>query len=298
MGEFSKMVGDEGEHIVENFLHLFGWKNLITNNKLDCHTQSHGTKTHGADALSIYESPLEFNTLENIVVSSKFSASPYQSIPSTFKAHFKDIAQAVECYSKSKFKNDLCSNFSVGIKKNYTGVLFYINNDTSPDNQTIYEKIKSIRLDASLKYKTIHVVDNKTASFLYSSIGYVKNKFGNDNVNFFYQTTSMNVNQRGRKHYSSLMPVEYITSPVIPMLIKRNGENIFCLITSEPITDESVELLTGLARDINSDLPNEILLLFPRYNRIEHKDIVDRSRISKGLDITFEIGSYNETYAG
>lgn len=66
-------------------------------------------ETHGIDALFAYHSPLESKTIENVIVSSKYSSNPYSSVPSTFKAHFEDIALAIECYNKSTLKKRLMS---------------------------------------------------------------------------------------------------------------------------------------------------------------------------------------------
>ena len=44
MGEFSKMVGDVGEDIVNKILKLAGWNNLITNKYIDCNKAEHEKK--------------------------------------------------------------------------------------------------------------------------------------------------------------------------------------------------------------------------------------------------------------
>ncbi|EFF9774825.1 hypothetical protein GFL79_20265, partial [Escherichia coli] len=112
MGEFSKLVGDVGENIVTHFLDLFGWENHVTNKYVKCHTQKHQKETHGIDALFAYHSPLESKTIENVIVSSKYSSNPYSSVPSTFKAHFEDIALAIECYNKSTLKKEINERLS------------------------------------------------------------------------------------------------------------------------------------------------------------------------------------------
>ena len=64
MGEWSKKVGEKGEEIVGEFLHLIGWGNAQNNITLDCiKGKNHGTsespkKTHGIDYLFSYKSQL------------------------------------------------------------------------------------------------------------------------------------------------------------------------------------------------------------------------------------------------
>lgn len=41
MGEFSKYVGEVGEDIVNDFLTLFGWRNMCNNKKVDCCVSTH-----------------------------------------------------------------------------------------------------------------------------------------------------------------------------------------------------------------------------------------------------------------
>ncbi|EID1046559.1 hypothetical protein LA531_002765, partial [Salmonella enterica] len=160
MGEFSKLVGDVGENIVTNFLDLFGWENHVTNKYVKCHTQKHQKETHGIDALFAYHSPLESKTIENVIVSSKYSSNPYSSVPSTFKAHFEDIALAIECYNKSTLKKEINERLSTNgsCRKVETGVLFYINNDETPEKQSIINQIKNTQSNSELKYRTIHVI--------------------------------------------------------------------------------------------------------------------------------------------
>ncbi|HDH7484977.1 TPA: hypothetical protein PJG33_004226, partial [Escherichia coli] len=117
MGEFSKYVGEVGEEIVNDFLKLFGWKNLCSNKQLDCCVGEHAKKTHGIDALYVYNSMLQKQSLVSVVVSAKYSSVPYDKVKTTFRSHFKDLAHTIECYSKSQFKRTITRQFPGSSRK-------------------------------------------------------------------------------------------------------------------------------------------------------------------------------------
>ncbi|MDM2875355.1 hypothetical protein [Citrobacter sp. Cpo040] len=305
MGEFSKLVGDYGEDIVSHFLNIFGWENHATNKYVDCRTRKHGKNTHGIDALFVYDSPLESKTIENVIVSSKYSSNPYAKVNSTFKAHFEDIATAIECYAKSQLKKDVNQQIISagrynGYNKNDTGVLFYINNDTNPEKQDVISLIKSSQISNDIKYRTIHVVDNKKAAFLFESIHYIKNKFGEDKVNFFYPPTSLNLTINTKRYFGKVFPVEYVSSPIIPFVITRGSQEqpIICMVSSEPFSADSLEHLISCTRNLVSDISKNLLFVFNSYNKLNAKEDLDRIKMSLDRDINIEIDSYNADFRG
>lgn len=301
MGEFSKRVGEVGEDIVVDILKLMGWEYVGRNIELPCCTNLHDKKTHGIDGLYLYESPLESNSVENVIISSKYSSNPYESVLSNFKKHFKDLANTIECYSKSLLKTEYNKTYKRSMRKNDTGVLFYFNNDDDPDNQEIISQISNSRIDKEIKFKIIHVIDNKRASFLFDALGYMQiNHPGK--VEFYYPSTSLNISSSDKKYRSSIMPVEFITAPIIPIVIdeKDNGLSL-CLLTNDIISDESLKLLIDCAREISQDLTKNIMLIFPRYNILSHKEMIERAKLSLSIDekqLNIEVKSFNSRYSG
>ncbi|MFR9703356.1 hypothetical protein ACL00O_12770 [Aeromonas sanarellii] len=302
MGEFSKRVGDVGEDIVVDILGLMGWKNVGRNIQLPCCTISHEKRTHGIDALYLYESPLESNTVENVIISSKYSSNPYDAVVSTFKKHFKDIANTIECYSKSSLKAEYNKTYKRSMRKNDTGVLFYFNNDDDPNNQEVISQISNSRIDKELKYKTIHVIDNKRASFLFDALTHMRNNYP-ERVEFYYPSTSLNISSPDKKYRSSIMPVEFITAPIIPIVISEpdNKQLSLCLLTNDGISDESLKLLIDCAREMSHDLTRNIILIFPHYNILNHKEMIERAKLSLSADekqLNIEVKSFNTSYSG
>lgn len=301
MGEFSKYVGEVGEGIVNDFLTLFRWRNM-NNKELPCCTPTHEKKTHGIDSLFIYESPLQKQSLVSVVVSTKYSSNPYEDVSTTFRSHFKDIAHTVECYGKSRLKRDLTKAFKGSSRKDDVGVLFYINNDNSGTKDNIKPNdgkkkgIAAHRISADLKFKTIHVIDNARADFLYASLNFIKSKYSA--YEFFCLTTSLNVASDNQINHSSVMPVEYITSPIIPLSVSTNSGKKFVLLCDFAFTQESLTLVYQLARNLCADFANHYEIYFQAYNALEHDPIVDEVKMSSdtGAEVELFVGSYNKNF--
>ena len=110
MGETSKKRGEFGEEIVESLLHLIGWKSLLIGRDFPCvnpmehRISTKNRSTHGIDFIYEYESLLFRNTQEFVLISSKCN-DKYPSNPTRkFKAYLADIAQTLECFTKSNIK--------------------------------------------------------------------------------------------------------------------------------------------------------------------------------------------------
>ncbi|MGQ4606884.1 GapS4a family protein [Raoultella ornithinolytica] len=301
MGEFSKYVGEVGEEIVNDFLKLFGWKNLCNNKQLDCCVGEHAKKTHGIDALYVYNSMLQKQSLVSVVVSAKYSSVPYDKVKTTFRSHFKDLAHTIECYSKSQFKRTITRQFPGSSRKEDIGVLFYLNNDESDSNDNIKSQIINHRIDSTLKFSAIHLIDNARAKFLYNSINFIKKKHGE--ISFFCLNTTLNVSSSTR--HSKIMPVEYITSPIIPISVPDDNGRKFILICDFNYSKESLILVYKLARKLCSDFANHYEIYFNKYNKLTDSPSVDEVKMAQSFedgsedvvgDITLIVDSYNNTF--
>jgi hypothetical protein len=138
MGEWAKKIGDRGEEIVENFLKMIGWTNPQKNIDIpSIYPEKHKKKesdsprrTHGIDLYFHYRNPLIDRTLDNIIISSKFSTTKYPSSPlNKFKDYFIDLAWAIESFKKSEIRNQVINNYQSINEIFDIGVLFWINNN-------------------------------------------------------------------------------------------------------------------------------------------------------------------------
>ncbi|MFT4776601.1 MAG: hypothetical protein ACI9B7_000972 [Oleispira sp.] len=289
MGELSKKIGEKGEKLVSEFLTTIGWANFQDGESLSCHSAvSHQLKkdskrtTHGIDIFHSFKSQLQDFTLDNIVVSVKYTSNPYPINPtSKFKEHFKDLAHTIECYMKSDLRSQNNEDYEgMAISTaNDTGVLFWLTNDRESD-QDVVSKIKNINLDKSLGFSTIHIVDNARAAFIYNAIKYVRNSFSNHEIYFHYTFSSSNYRDPTTSRYGKVFPVEYLTSDIIPFRVVDNvtGKTSFCLASREEFTEESINRLLYLASDVSQDFTGDFIFLYPDYDVINHEASVKRAR--------------------
>ncbi|HGC4283533.1 TPA: hypothetical protein ACIYLY_002015, partial [Escherichia coli] len=231
----------------------------------------------------------------------KYSSVPYDKVKTTFRSHFKDLAHTIECYSKSQFKRTITRQFPGSSRKEDIGVLFYLNNDESDSNDNIKGEIINHRIDSTLKFNAIHLVDNARAKFLYNSISFIKKKHGE--ISFFCLNTTLNVSSSTR--HSKIMPVEYITSPIIPISVPDDNGRKFILLCDFNYSKESLGLVYKLARKLCSDFANHYEIYFNKYNKLTDSPSVDEVKMAQNFedgsedvvgDITLIVDSYNSTF--
>jgi hypothetical protein len=299
-GEDAKRSGDFGEKIVKNLIELFGWSNTLNNIGVKCiHNDKHKLSDtekrvkHGIDFIFQYKCPLKNYVQQNVIISSKHRDT-YPTTPKGKKSKFKefliDIAYAMECYPCSEYYNYKTQGTS---KKETTGVVFWIDSSEEQKGNGIVDDIGDFRLNEDIQYKTVSLVDNPRANFLYDSIKFTHNTYGKENVEFFYFDTGYNNFGLDRTYSGKIMPVEYTNSNIIPLKIKdsTNGDILFIAI-NDIFNEDYLTRLIGLAQDLTKDWSPKIIIAFPDFNLYHHeKNVVvakrqfdDESFISK-IDI-------------
>jgi len=290
MGERSKTIGEIGENIVSNFFKLIGWANSLENQTLKCmKPQKHArpeSKTglrreHGIDFLHSYKSPLESNTVESLIISVKHTEDPYESNPKrTFKNHMTDLSYSLECYSRSELKAEQLKMFQGANRQKDTGVLFWLSsNDETYDD--LVAKLSNSRIDPDLKFDTIHVVDNKQIGYIYEVMKYLNHQFSDREVSFYYPETSMNYADKSISRSGSFLPVEFITSPVIPFMIEGSSAEelaTFCITSIDEFDEDGLSKLIQAAREYTHEVKCKYLFLFSNYVESHHKEKVIKAK--------------------
>lgn len=312
MGELAKKIGEHGEKVALSFFECIGWKSPSDGESVPCSDRiNHERKkdslrdTHGIDLFYSYKSNLEDFSLENVLISVKFTTKPYDTSPaSKFKSHFKDLAQTTKCFLKSSLRDENNKGYEFsGIRKaNDLGVLFWITTNRECD-QDIVSKVSNVLLDKSLDFGNIQIVDCARASFIYNSIKFAKNLRENSNVYFHYAFSSSNYTDPDIKKYGEIFPVEYITAPFIPMRIIDNDSKtqIFCISSKESFSDMAMKRLMNFASDVSQDFTSEFVFLFPQYDEIENKASVNtaiRLLGERSSHIKVSVYSYKDDFRG
>lgn len=306
MGEWSKRIGEVGESIVGEFFGLVGWSDAQKGVELKCNRgERHGTDrsekiTHGIDYFYSYESSLVDRTLDHLVISVKYKAEKYpSSLTALFKNHFFDLAKTMECFKLSPQRQETNKNFSNVSQARDIGVLFWLSNDIS-DEQDLICKLASSRNIDEYKYGTIYLVDNKRFSFIFDSVNYAKNFDKYSFYEFFYPATGRNINPSARKSSGIILPVEYINSSILLMKVVQTDDNYIFLITCiDNFHKDRLKRVVGLAHEITQNLTTHTIISFPNYDALHHfnevKDAKSRFKDKKFTD-RIEVTSFRSDF--
>ncbi|MBD8347673.1 hypothetical protein [Dysgonomonas sp. HGC4] len=282
MGEWSKKIGEYGEKVVERFFSIIGWNDLSSGVTLKCinseqHLNDKGKpkETHGIDFFYSYISPLVSGQLNNIVISSKYKTIKYPNSPTKlFKEFMDDLITTLECFECSDFKNSILVNNPCS-SINDIGVLFWLNNQ-SDSNDDLISMVSSARIDA-IANRTIYIVDNMRIAFILEVMKYIKIMEKKYDYFFYYPNTGQNINPQNRQNTGKILPVEYLNSSIIPIkLVNRDNTKETCLFiaTLNNFEEDDLIRLIGLSKDITTDLIGEVIIAFPDYEELNHRQSV------------------------
>lgn len=291
-GEAAKDSGELGEKVVARLLEMFGWVSPDTGVTINCvRSKNHGdgeklrTK-HGIDNVYQYKSSLIDNTRQDVLISvkcrDKYPVTD-KGAKSKFKEFYEDLSSASECYPSS----DVYKRKIPGTKaRKIDGVVFWIdrNNGVGTERISILEKIENIRLTETSALDSITLVDNNRAQFLFEALTYVYQKYGRDNVEFFYLDSGLNNSSVERIYSGKLLPVEYISSSILPFYVNIDGNTTFLLLTEEPFDENYLKRLISLAHSFTRELSSEVMIVFPDYNDMNHKEAVRNAYSSFSSD--------------
>lgn len=278
MGEKSKTIGERGEEIVDAFLRMVGYnpqKAVV----LDCvHNKKHELKedsprtTHGIDYFLSYKCNLQKDTLETLIISSKFTDAGYKSNPKgEFKSFFTDLSHTIECFKKSPKRNETQSAYKgKGIAHaNQTGVLFYLSNKPEDQYIDVIARINDSSLPADLVYDKVFVMDNNRVSFIFEAMDHAKKL--SENIEFVYHDSGLVVNPADTLSTGTTLPVQYFNSPVLPLRLEMDkAEVVLYIALNDNFNEGNLKRLIGLAQKLNN-LSNKTILAFPDYNKLSHE---------------------------
>lgn len=289
-GEKSKSSGEFGEKMTSELLKLIGWGNTDNNPTIDCLDEEHGRKSkkHGLDFIFSYESPLINHVQDDVLISAKHNIEAYPKSPaSKFKEYLKELAQAMDCfpydpeYSEKRVSNHIRET-------NVSGVIFWLSSKDDPEKD-ILKEVYQFRNTDKIDYGPIYLIDNKKANFLFKTINYTKNKY--DNYKFIYHSTGFSDNDPFvKKNAGAILPVQLINTNILPIRVdpEKDGPTLL-LFVNEPFNEMSLKRLMGFTQRITLGWAQHVILLFPDYLELEHKNVV------KSVKRLFQDNDFGET---
>jgi len=283
MGEWSKKIGEYGENVIEKFFSIIGWNDLVKGIEIPCinshiHLNENGNPktTHGIDFLYSYINQLVSGQLNNVVISSKYKTIKYPNSPTAiFKDFMDDLITTLECFDNSVIKDSVVSGYSCSTI-NDVGVLFWLNSQQD-SNDDLISVISSARIADTIVNKTIYIMDNKRVGFILEVMKYIKTMSEKFDYYFYYPNTGQNINPQNRENVGKILPVEYLNSSIIPIkLVNKYNVRETCLFlaTLDDFDEDDLMRLIGLSKDITTDLIGEVIIAFPDYKELDHKQTV------------------------
>lgn len=280
MGEFQKRIGEIGEEIVIEFLALIGWHQPIRNFDIpSIDPEKHGKYSHGIDGYVNYKSPMISRTLENVLISVKYSKDKYPNAPvEKFKDHYKDLGMAIESFKKSEIRAKTINSRSDFESTFDRGIIFWLNNDDN-DSQDLLQKLSKLEVPKDFNHDGIFLVDNKKIEFFFNALEYAKRKYPNKEIEFTYFNTGLNSDNETPKN-GSIMPIQYLASNILPIRVKTDvDKNTLILCSRENFEEEELIKLIGLAKNITANYQSNTVIAFPDYNRLKHEQLVNSAKL-------------------
>lgn len=279
-GERSKSSGEYGEKIAAGLLDLIGWNSRRNGVDINCimpnaHVGANGNprQTHGVDYIVQYNDPLASLQTTNLLISVKhresYPATPAQRV-SKFKEFLKDIAEAAECFPSAA--NEFPPISGTTSIRNIC-VILWINEAAGALNTSIVPDIATFRNTDKVAFDTVYLVDNRQAAFLHDSIKYAQNS--DASFCFYYPDTGSNMNTVQRIHQGKILPVEYVTSPILLFKLSSTEGNKLLLTTSQQYSKERLSRILQLARLITENWASGITIAFRDYRDYDSKAEVE-----------------------
>lgn len=284
MGEASKRIGEYGEDLVEVFLAIIGWKNLQRGVDIPCvlnekhlNVKGNPRQSHGIDFIYSYKNPLISGILNNVLISSKFTSEKYPNNPiPKFKEYFDDLAEGIECFTLSEKRKNITQGFSNYTKVCDIGLLFWLNNNPSSDDDLI-SNIANARIKDNYNINSIYIIDNRRILFLLDLIKFIRAEYANYDFSFFYPNTGQNICPIERENTGHYLPIEYINSSLIPIKIqnKDNAKEIyFSLFCIDSFEKNDFLRIMGISKDLSTNMASKVIICFPDYNKLLHANDV------------------------
>lgn len=275
MGEYSKRIGDIGENVVAEFLNLIGWKNPMQNDDIASVDSEFRKKTNGIDGYYHYINPMISNTIENVLYSVKYSADPYplSKVVTQFKDRYVELSKVIESFKKSTLKQQTIEMYEEVENHFDRGILFWLNNSGKGENDLI-SRLTRVEVKSNVEHDGIFVVDNKRIEFIYDSICFAYLKYRDYDIDFLYLSNGLN-NDDYNSRNGKIMPIQYITSSIIPLRANKGNETIVLLFVIDDFSKDDLMKYMGISKNIGCNCQGATVICFPDYMESEHLPTVN-----------------------
>lgn len=293
-GELSKKSGEIGETLAKEFLKLIGWSPSINTINIPCAIPTtHDKQSHGDDALYVYNSPFVDDATDVIHVSVKHKMKGYskgaQGIRTELKEHLTELNTIISCAKVSPDVNRILDSHRGRPKKNHRGLLIWVHSDKETLDRDIRRDICDIQLSHEHNIP-IFLVDSGRLSFIFNAIHHCDNA-KLESWDFYYPRLGSSL-LADHNRFGKSLPVELITSDVIPIRGMVNGQPRLYLYVRESFSIPALKKAYALAYDFADAWVDNISIGFEDYNESQHSQLRDEALLAFENRTNLSVFSY------
>lgn len=189
-----------------------------------------------------------------------------------------NLTDTLECFSRSNIRHEIIAGSNEYDEVDDIGILFFLSNiSESEQNNDYISEVSNIRIEENFKIKAVVVVDNKRLTYILDIIRFVKSTFSDYEFKFYYQATGKNNLSTSRLNYGSILPIEYLTSSIIPIRIQhKDNHKEICLLlfTLDNFDKDDFKQLVGLAQELTGSWASKSYICFPDYDNLMNQEDV------------------------
>ncbi|MCY1556378.1 hypothetical protein D9M68_931200 [compost metagenome] len=98
-----------------------------------------------------------------------------------------------------------------------------------------------------------------------------------------------------------MLPPEFINSGIIPFYANVLGHKTLIICCQDPFNEDALKRLIGFSITIALEFPDKILLAFPDYDFVKHKETIEVTKLTlvdKEFASIVEVVSYQKDFRG
>lgn len=279
-GEKSKTSGEIGEALTKRLLEKLGWSNSLRNVPIKCSNSTHRNDagnqrvSHGDDRVFLYKSPFHDDRNDVVHVSVKNHLGAYPAVGtarSTFKEHFDELQQIIDCARRSAGILDAVRLVGEHKEVMHSGLLMWFQNDLDDIETGILDKLIAARIEADASYP-VFLVDNARASFLLKMLDDIERRTGSGDSQFYFPPeigSSMEQKARPRGQY---LPLELMCSDIVPVIISSESREELIVYADQTFSVDSAQKLMSYGIRFAREWVKDIKLGFKDFHPVEHQN--------------------------
>ncbi|MFT6983600.1 MAG: hypothetical protein ACJAUD_002379 [Crocinitomicaceae bacterium] len=253
-----------GHHITSKILDLIGWTQFGENEIITWFDEETGEEQIvQLDFIGDFDNELKSNSHIYLNIRT-FNSPEYPQNPKEFiKSIYRDSDQVWKLLTTSN-KLNIIPDKEID---NYDLTFWYSNGLNDIDRYYVTELFESEYGNNYMHSKNNYFfIDNAKTNFLISAIITARLYRDSLQVKFLYPITQDNMTEEKIGKRGSKLPIQYVTSSVIP-IIKEDAEKIsFLLFCSDNYSTDALRKLIWLTINLTSGLGNEYIIYFPDYD--------------------------------